>query len=71
MAEPGPALQYRRATDHPSADAVGDALGRTYLERRVSVIAYIYSKPERAEPDPVRLFADAFRIKTDKDGKHG
>lgn len=42
-------------------------LQATYSTRRVSVISFIFSKPL----DRVRGFADAFRIKRDKDDGHG
>jgi hypothetical protein len=42
-------------------------LQATYSTRRVSVISFIFSKPL----DRVRGFADAFRIKRDKDGGDG
>ena len=43
------------------------ALQETYSMRRVSVISFIFSKPL----DKVRGFADAFRLKRDKDDGHG
>ncbi|KFE71082.1 hypothetical protein [Hyalangium minutum] len=42
-------------------------LQETYNTRRVSVISFIFSKPL----DKVRGFADAFRLKRDKDDGHG
>jgi hypothetical protein len=42
-------------------------LQATYSTRRVSVISFIFSKPL----DKVRGFADAFRLKRDKDDGHG
>ena len=42
-------------------------LQATYSTRRVSVISFIFSKPL----DKVRGFADAFRLKRDKDEGHG
>jgi hypothetical protein len=42
-------------------------LQATYSTRRVSVISFIFSKPL----DRVRGFADAFRIKRDKDDGNG
>jgi hypothetical protein len=52
-----------------SADDAQDvsALQETYSTRRVSVISFIFSKPL----DKVRGFADAFRLKRDKDEGHG
>jgi hypothetical protein len=63
----GPPLSYRY---HPAstedAQAVAE-LQETYNTRRVSVISFIFSKPL----DKVRGFADAFRLKRDKDDGHG
>jgi hypothetical protein len=42
-------------------------LQATYATRRVSVISFIFSKPL----DKVRGFADAFRLKRDKDDGNG
>jgi predicted transcriptional regulator len=42
-------------------------LQATYSTKRVSVISFIFSKPL----DKVRGFADAFRLKRDKDDDHG
>jgi len=42
-------------------------LQETYSTRRVSVISFIFSRPL----DRVRGFADAFRLKRDKDDDHG
>ena len=36
-----------------------EELGRTYAQRRVAVISFIYSKP----PDKLRTFADAFKLR--------
>ena len=50
----------------PQSVELGDAvagLARAYADRRVTVIALIYSKPT----DQLRSFADAFRIRKDKD----
>jgi len=52
-----------------SADDAQDVaqLQETYSTRRVSVISFIFSKPL----DRVRGFADAFRLKRDKDDGNG
>jgi hypothetical protein len=52
-----------------SADDAQDVadLQATYSTRRVSVISFIFSKPL----DKVRGFADAFRLKRDKDDGNG
>lgn len=42
-------------------------LAATYSTRRVSVISFIFSKPL----EKVRGFADAFRLKRDKDDSNG
>jgi hypothetical protein len=48
-----------------------DLLAQTYRQRHVSVITFIYTKPDgdgraRLPADPLRSFVDAFRIKGDK-----
>lgn len=40
-----------------------DALAELYLERRVTVISTIFSKPV----DPIRSFSDAFRLRRNKE----
>jgi hypothetical protein len=56
---------YRFAPADASKSRLVDALAETYATRRVSVITLIFSKPS----DPVRLFADAFKIRrSDDDG---
>jgi hypothetical protein len=40
-----------------------ESLAASYADRRVSVVALLYSKP----PAPMRLFADAFRIRKEED----
>ena len=66
--------RYRYAPhDEPTRAAV-DALAKAYVERRVTVISLIFSRPaEPTRPDSVRAFADAFRLRkdTDKDRPHG
>ncbi|WP_224248638.1 hypothetical protein [Hyalangium gracile] len=60
-----PIYRYGPASSEDAQD-VGD-LQATYSTRRVSVISFIFSKPL----DKVRGFADAFRLKRDKDDGHG
>jgi hypothetical protein len=63
----GSPLTYRYSpASSEDAEAVGE-LHATYGTRRVSVISFIFSKPL----DKVRGFADAFRLKRDKDDGHG
>jgi hypothetical protein len=59
------AYRYRPASPEDEQD-VGE-LQATYNTRRVSVISFIFSKPL----DKVRGFADAFRLKRDKDEGNG
>jgi hypothetical protein len=63
----GPPASYRFSP--ASAEDTEDvtALQETYSTRRVSVISFIFSKPL----DRVRGFADAFRLKRDKDDSNG
>lgn len=64
---PSSPLSYRY---HPASSEDEQAVGElqeTYNTRRVSVISFIFSKPL----DKVRGFADAFRLKRDKDDGHG
>jgi len=61
LAEAGPG-SYRYA---PRAAEVADAvtgLARAYADRRVTVIGLIYAKPS----EPLRSFADAFRLRRDR-----
>lgn len=60
-----PAYRYAPARSDDDADVA--ELARAYAERRVSVISFIFSRPL----DTVRGFADAFRIKRDKDDDNG
>jgi hypothetical protein len=57
--------RYRPASPEDDQD-VGE-LQATYSTRRVSVISFIFSKPL----DKVRGFAEAFRLKRDKDEGNG
>lgn len=64
----GDAPRYRYAPhDDPTRQAVA-ALAQAYQERRVTVITLIFSKPpEPPKTDGVRVFADAFRLRKDKE----
>ena len=57
--------RYSPASSEDAQDVA--ALQETYSTRRVSVISFIFSKPL----DRVKGFADAFRLKRDKDDGHG
>jgi predicted ArsR family transcriptional regulator len=63
----GSPARYRYGPASPDEDKDIIALQETYSTRRVSVISFIFSKPL----DKVRGFADAFRLKRDKDDGHG
>lgn len=60
-----PSYRFSPASAEDAEDV--SALQETYSTRRVSVISFIFSKPL----DRVRGFADAFRLKRDKDDGHG
>ena len=67
MERGGNPASYRYGPASPDdAQDVAD-LQDTYATRRVSVISFIFSKPL----DKVRGFADAFRLKRDKDDGNG
>jgi hypothetical protein len=55
---------YHWAPRTAEIDAAVAGLARAYADRRVTVIGLIYAKP--APSDPLRSFADAFRIRKDK-----
>jgi hypothetical protein len=55
-----PVSRYHPRT--PELDQLASRLEEVYKERRVAVIALIYSKPD----DPARAFADAFRFRKGK-----
>ncbi|WP_428938556.1 hypothetical protein [Fontivita pretiosa] len=55
------AAGYRYAPRSPELDQTIAALAREYQTRRVTIISMIFSKP----PDPIRQFADAFRLRKD------
>jgi hypothetical protein len=52
---------YRYAPSRPALAAQVDALAQAYRAGRVAVINLIYNKP----PDPLRSFADAFKLRKD------
>ena len=52
---------YRYAPARPALAAQVDALADAYRRARVAVINLIYNKP----PDPLRSFADAFKLRKD------
>jgi hypothetical protein len=54
---------WRFSSAAPQLHALVQDLGAAYHERRVAVITLIFSKP----PDPVRQFAEAFRLKKGTD----
>lgn len=58
---------YRYAPRTPELDAAVKGLAREYAERRVTVIGMIFSKPL----DKIRNFADAFRIRKEKEKPDG
>lgn len=58
---------YRYEPARSDDDMAVTELARSYAERRVSVISFIFSRPL----ETVRGFADAFRFKRDKDDEHG
>ncbi|SEM48276.1 hypothetical protein SAMN05444354_117113 [Stigmatella aurantiaca] len=60
-----PTYRYYPASSEDAQDIA--ELQATYSLRRVSVISFIFSKPN----DRVRGFADAFRLKRDKDEGDG
>ncbi|HEY7120622.1 MAG TPA: hypothetical protein VH475_28825 [Tepidisphaeraceae bacterium] len=58
--DPDPSA-YRYPPANAEVEAAVSVLAHVYAERRVTVISRIYSKPA----DPLRSFADAFRIRKD------
>jgi len=54
---PAAAGEFQFNPGSPDATTVAE-LARTYSERRVAIITFIFSKP-----DKLRTFADAFRLK--------
>jgi hypothetical protein len=62
-----PAAMYAFAPASSELEAAAAALDRAYVDRRVSVIELIFAKPL----DKIRSFADAFRIRREKDKNDG
>lgn len=56
---------YRFAPRTAEIEAAVAGLARAYADRRVTVIGLIYAKPS----EPLRSFADAFRLRKDQ-GRH-
>lgn len=54
---------YRYAPGNAENDARVRAVAETYRAQRVDVVKHLYAA--RAEPDPVRSFANAFRLRKD------
>jgi hypothetical protein len=52
---------YRYAPSNPSLAEQVEALAAAYRAQRVAVINLIFNKP----PDPLRSFADAFKLRKD------
>jgi hypothetical protein len=62
--EAGAPSRYRFAASGARLDQLAVAVDHVYQERRLAVISLIYAKPEPPRaPDPVRDFADAFKLK--------
>ena len=53
---------YRFSPPSPEANLVLAELSRLYLERRVAVITFIYTKPN----DRLRSFSDAFKFRKEE-----
>ena len=66
LAEVAPGA-YRWAPATAEIGSAVDGLARAYADRRVTVIGLIYARPS----EPLRSFADAFRIRRDKDRDDG
>jgi hypothetical protein len=57
--------RYRFSPATPTLQEATDRLARTYADRRVSIISFIYSRPI----DQLKAFAEAFRIRKEtRDG---
>ena len=59
---PGDDPRYRYAPRDDAHRKLVDQMADAYRERRVAVVALIYSKPN----DQVQAFADAFRLRRDE-----
>jgi hypothetical protein len=57
-------VAFRFAPTAPEAAAAVSSLARIYYQRPAGVLALIRA----SRPDPVRAFADAFRLKGEEDG---
>ncbi len=57
-----PTTGYRFSPETPELVRLASELVKTYRERRVTIIEAIYKRPL----DPIRHFADAFRIRKNK-----
>jgi predicted transcriptional regulator len=53
---------FRYAPSQPTLASAIESLVRAFNDRRVAVIAAIYSQP----PDPLRSFSDAFRLRKER-----
>ena len=58
-----PEMRYRYRPSNDDLDALVGHLAELYKDRRVAVVSLIYSEPV----DKARSFADAFRIRKDKE----
>ena len=58
---------YQYAPHNAALDATINAFDEAYTTRRVTIIGLIFSEP----PSPLRSFADAFRLRKDKDKSDG
>jgi len=61
VAAEGPPLRYHYGPRTADLDDTTNQLARVYSTHRVSITAMIFSKP----PDPLKSFADAFRLRKD------
>jgi hypothetical protein len=59
----GPSPTFRYWASRPEIHDAVEGLAKAYAERRVTVIALIFSKPS----DPIRSFTDAFRLRREKE----
>ncbi|HKG95220.1 MAG TPA: hypothetical protein VKA84_25100 [Gemmatimonadaceae bacterium] len=67
--EGGPAAAYRFAPATPALRAAADKLAEMYSVRPVTLVRAVYDRPP-APPaaDPIRSFANAFRLRADGKG---
>jgi predicted ArsR family transcriptional regulator len=66
-ADPAAVNAYRYTPASDDLRRTVDELSKAYADRRVAVISLIYSKPS----DTLKTFADAFRIRKEKDRSDG